>query len=266
MHLIRTFCRCLALAALLVLLTAVLTAATGEEVYTKRCSACHDQTNSRIPPRDSLRKIPASRILKVLDFGVMMQVAYQMTREEREAVAKFLGTDATETPLPAEAFCKDRRVSISDKSKFIWNGWSPTRDNARFQKADVAELSIDQVKKLKLKWAFGYDGDVNAFAFPAFFDGQMFVGSARGSIFALRSESGCVQWTFDANGPVRSAMIVVPNGVRHVLLFGDQIGWYYALEAETGKLIWKKRVEEHDTARLERVSSQDATGTYTTPS
>jgi polyvinyl alcohol dehydrogenase (cytochrome) len=122
------------------------------------------------------------------------------------------------------------------------------------------------VKKLKLKWAFGYDGDVNAFAFPAFFDGQMFVGSARGSIFALRSESGCVQWTFDANGPVRSAMIVVPNGVRHVLLFGDQIGWYYALEAETGKLIWKKRVEEHDTARLERVSSQDATGTYTTPS
>lgn len=250
MRLIRTFRRCFGLAALLVLLTADLTAATGEEVYTKRCSACHDQTNSRIPPRDSLRKIPASRILKVLDFGVMMQVAYQMTREEREAVAKFLGTDATETPLSAEAFCKDRKVSINDTSKFIWNGWSPTGDNARFQTADVAGLSVDQVKKLKLKWAFGYDGDVNAFALPAFFDGQMFVGSARGSIYALRSESGCVQWTFDANGPVRSAMIVVPNGARHVLLFGDQIGWYYALEAETGKLIWKKRVEEHDTARL----------------
>ncbi len=250
MHLIRMSCRILGLAAVFSLCTAVLAAATGEEVYTKRCSGCHDQTNPRIPPRDALKTIPASRILKILDFGVMMQVAYHMPREEREAVAKFLGTDGAETALPAEAFCKDRTVAINDKSKFIWNGWSPKGDNARFETADVAGLSLDQVKKLKLKWAFGYDGDVNAFAFPAFFDGQIFVGSARGTVHALRAESGCVQWTFDANGPVRSAMIVVPNGARHTLLFGDQIGWYYALEAETGKLIWKKRIEDHDTARL----------------
>lgn len=250
MRWIRTCTGFVGVAALLSLFTAVLHAATGEEVYTKRCSACHDQTNPRIPPRDSLKKMPASRILKVLDFGVMMQVAYQLTRDEREAVAKFLGTDVADNPLPAEAFCKDRKVSINDKSKFIWNGWSPKGDNARFQTADVAGLNIDQVKKLQLKWAFGYEGDVNAFALPAFFDGQIFVGSARGTIHALRAESGCVQWTFDANGPVRSAMIVVPNGARHTLLFGDQIGWYYALEAETGKLIWKKRIEQHDTARL----------------
>jgi polyvinyl alcohol dehydrogenase (cytochrome) len=250
MRWIRSCAAFLGLAAFASLLTPVLDAATGEEVYARRCSGCHDQTNPRIPPRDSLKRMPASRILKVLDFGVMMQVAYQMTREEREAVAKFLGTGAAETALPAEAFCKDRKVSINDKSKFIWNGWSPRGDNARFQTAEVAGLTIDQVKKLQLKWAFGYEGDVNAFALPAFFDGQIFVGSARGTIHALRAESGCVQWTFDANGPVRSAMIVVPNEKRHALLFGDQIGWYYALEAETGKLLWKRRIEEHDTARL----------------
>ena len=107
-------------------------AASGEDVYAKRCSGCHDQTNPRIPPRDSLRKIPASRILKVLDFGPMMQIAYPMTRDEREAVAKFLGTEGSESVLPPEAFCKDRRVTINDKSKFIWNGWSPKGDNARF--------------------------------------------------------------------------------------------------------------------------------------
>jgi outer membrane protein assembly factor BamB len=42
-----------------------------------------------------------------------------------------------------------------------------------------------------LKWAFGYEGDVNAFALPAFFDGQIFVGSACGTVYALRAESGC---------------------------------------------------------------------------
>ncbi len=67
-----------------------------------------------------MKKIPASRILKVLDFGAMMQIAYQMTREEREAVAKFLGTEGGEASLPPGAFCKDRTVSINDR-----NGWSP---------------------------------------------------------------------------------------------------------------------------------------------
>lgn len=238
-------------AAITILTTpAALAAASGEEVYTKRCASCHDQTNPRIPPRESLKKIPATRILKVLDFGVMMQIAYQMSRPDREAVAKFLGTDAPETVLAPEAFCKDRTVVVNDKSKFIWNGWSPKPDNARFVPPDVAGLSIDQVRKLKLKWAFGYEGDVNAFAQPTFFDGQIFVGSARGTVHALRADSGCIQWTFEAHGPVRSAMIVAPNGKSHTLLFGDQIGWYYALEAETGKLLWSRRVDDHDTARL----------------
>jgi polyvinyl alcohol dehydrogenase (cytochrome) len=232
------------------IVTTPLAAATGEEVYAKRCAACHDQSNPRIPSRESLQKIPATRILKVLDFGVMMQVAYQLSRDDREAVAKFLGTEAPETTLAPEAFCKDRTVSINDQSKFVWNGWSLKPDNARFVPADVAALNIDRVRKLKLKWAFGYDGDVNAFAQPAFFDGQVFVGSARGTVHALRADSGCIQWTFDARGPVRSAMIAVPNGNRHALLFGDQIGWYYALEAETGKLLWSRRVDDHDTARL----------------
>src|SRR5580693_8482941 len=102
-------------AIVLVPTSSALAAASGEEVYAKRCASCHDQTNPRIPPRESLKKIPATRILKVLDFGVMMQIAYQMSRQDREAVAKFLGTDAPETVLSPEAFCNDRTVAINDK-------------------------------------------------------------------------------------------------------------------------------------------------------
>src|SRR6202521_707833 len=223
---------------------------SGEAVYKARCAGCHNQTSPRIPPRDALRQMPASRILRALDFGAMMTVAYPLVRDEREAVAAYLGTAGAAPGPPPSAFCSDRRVKLADTPKAAWNGWSPGSGNARFQPGEAAGLSVDQVGRLKLKWAFGFDGDVTAFAQPTVLDGQVFVGSAGGMIHALRAETGCLQWVFQASGPVRSAILAVPIGKQHALLFGDQTGWFYALEAETGRLLWKNKIEEHDTARL----------------
>src|SRR5229473_2509883 len=79
--------------------------ASGADVYQKRCAACHDQPGNRAPSRDSLEKIPAVHILRTLDFGLMMGIAYPMKREEREAVATYLGTPGEEPPPPASSFC-----------------------------------------------------------------------------------------------------------------------------------------------------------------
>lgn len=68
-------------------------------------------------------------------------------------------------------------------------------------------------------------------------DGQVFVGSAAGRVHALRAEDGCLQWVFQANGPVRSAIVSVPLDGTHALLFGDMTGWFYAVQAETGKVL-----------------------------
>ena len=227
--------------------------ASGEQVYRTRCASCHDQATPRIPPREALQKMSALRILRALDFGAMMTVAYPLSRDERLAVAGYLGlAGPPSTPQPS-AFCSDRRVKLDDPARpgrMEWNGWSPASTNSRFQSADAARLSIDQVRRLKLKWAFGFDGDVTAFAQPTVIDGQVFVGSAGGVIHALRAETGCLQWTFQAAGPVRSSIVVARIGTTHSLLFGDQTGWFYSLEAETGKLLWKKKIETHDAARL----------------
>jgi polyvinyl alcohol dehydrogenase (cytochrome) len=222
----------------------------GEAVYKQRCAGCHDQTNPRIPPRAALGQMPAARILSTLDFGVMMTVAYPMSRDEREAVAAYVGTSAPPAAFPASAYCSDRNVKFPAKPKTIWNGWSPGATNARFQPADAARLTTEQVRGLKLKWAFGFDSDVTAFSQPTVIDDQVFVGSAGGIIYALRADTGCLQWAFQANGPVRSSLLAVAVGNKHSLLFGDQTGWFYSLEAETGNLLWKKKVEEHDAARL----------------
>ncbi len=224
--------------------------ATGEAVYKMHCSSCHDQASPRVPPRDALQKMPAARILRTLDFGVMMAVAYPIRRDERQAVAAFLGTNAAEAPPPPSAFCTADRPIMSAPPRESWNGWSATPSNTRFQAAEAAGLTAAQLGRLTLKWAFGFDGDVTAFAAPTVLNGTMFVGSASGTVHALDVSTGCLHWIYQANGPVRSALLGVEDGARRALIFGDQIGWVYALDARSGKELWKTRIEEHEATRL----------------
>jgi polyvinyl alcohol dehydrogenase (cytochrome) len=226
-------------------------APSGEEVYKKRCSGCHEQVNPRIPPREALQRMPSARILRALDSGAMMAIAFTLHRDERIAVADYLGTNETIPGPPASAFCSERTVKLNANPSG-WNGWSSASTNSRFQSSELAGLSVDGIRKLKLKWAFGFDGDVTAFAPPTVLDGHLFVGSAGGVVHAMRADSGCLEWVYQANGPVRSSITVAPleGGSRHALLFGDMTGWFYALAAESGKLLWKVRVEDHDSTRL----------------
>jgi polyvinyl alcohol dehydrogenase (cytochrome) len=223
---------------------------TGEAVYQKRCAMCHDQVSERIPTRDSLKKLSVARILRTLDFGVMMSVAYPLRRDEREAVAAYLGVPGGDSPPADQAFCAERTVNLAGPPQPEWNGWSPARNNTRYQTAAAARLSVDQARRLKLKWAFGFDGDVTAFAQPAVLGKYLFVGSAGGRIYALSAATGCIHWYFEANGPVRTAILAVPAGRQHALFFSDQTGWVYSIEAETGRLRWKKKIEPHEATRL----------------
>lgn len=224
---------------------------SGEAVYKKHCSSCHDQATSRAPERSALRQMPVSRILRTLDFGLMMSIAYPLRRDEREAVASYLGTPGREPGPPERAFCSGGgHTAMAGTSGATWNGWSPGTANMRFQAAPQAGLTIDQVRKLKLKWAYGFAGDVTALAAPTVVKGSIFIGSGGGGVQALEAKTGCIQWVFQANGPVRSAPLVTRDGARDVLLFSDLIGWFYALDARSGKLLWKKKPESHEATRL----------------
>jgi polyvinyl alcohol dehydrogenase (cytochrome) len=223
---------------------------SGVEVYQKRCASCHDQAGSRAPAREVLQKLPAKHILRALDFGVMMGVAGPLKRPEREAVASFLGTGAAEPGPPASAFCATGSRAMSGAGKGSWNGWSPSTSNTRYQTAEQAGLTTSQVRHLKLKWAYGFSGDITSFAAPTVLDGTLFMGSAGGTVQAINAGTGCLYWEFEASGPVRSAIRAVQSGSSYPLIFTDLNGGVYSLEAKTGRLLWKRRVEDHEAARL----------------
>src|SRR5258708_16124712 len=124
----------------------VFAAGPGEAVYQKRFSACHEQTNERIPHREALQKMPSARILRTLNSGAMMAIAFTMSGEDRMAVASYLGTNAPVSGPPPSAFCADRSVKLAATPTTSWNGWSPGTGNARYQPADAARLNLDQVR------------------------------------------------------------------------------------------------------------------------
>jgi len=216
---------------------------SGEAVYATKCASCHDQTGARIPSRTALMNLSPARILRTLDFGAMMSIAYPMRRDEREAVARFLGQGAEDPPPPASAFCRAGLKVMSGDERNSWAGWSPNASNARFQSAANAGLAAADVPKLRLKWAYAFAGDVTAFGAPALVNGTLFTGSAGGVVQALDAKSGCIHWLYQANGPVRSGMAVVRSNGMTTLVFSDQNGWTHAIDSNTGKLRWRKRPE-----------------------
>jgi polyvinyl alcohol dehydrogenase (cytochrome) len=227
---------------------------SGEAIFAARCAACHDaapSADNRAPPKAVLGQMSVARIIRTMDFGAMMSLTYMLDRPEREAVAAYLGMPGEDREPPPSAFCAQRAVTLAREETGDWNGWSPAPTNTRYQA--LPGLSAAQLGGLRLKWAFGFAGDVNAFAPPAILGRNLFVGSAGGSIYALDARSGCIRWHYQADGPVRTAMLVVPvdaRGTRHALLFGDQAGRFYALAAETGSPLWRARPDEHEAAKL----------------
>src|SRR5580692_13211803 len=95
---------------------------SGEAVYREYCASCHDHPGPRIPPRSALQALSAARILRTLDGGVMMRIAYGLQRNQREAVASYLGKASDDTAAPATAFCADRKFSLSGNSQPSWTG------------------------------------------------------------------------------------------------------------------------------------------------
>ena len=232
----------------------------GGPLFEQYCGACHGNPppGSRAPDRTALRRLTPERILEELTSGAMAVAVPRLTDQERIDIAEWaagrnLGTGGGDASLmPNQCPSKPFDDPFTGAG---WNGWSPNVDNSRFQPAAAAGLTPDQVPRLTLKWAFGYPGATRAASGPpTVVGGRVFVGSDAGFVYSLDAASGCVYWSFEAQGFVRSAVPVGPvtgaGTARYAAYFGDQNSNVYALNAETGELLWTDRAESHPIPRV----------------
>jgi polyvinyl alcohol dehydrogenase (cytochrome) len=236
-----------------------LSAQDGAALYRQNCATCHDTGVDRAPGRDALQTMSAERVLNALENGAMLSMASRMSATDRRAIAQFVtgkslsARDLSTTP-PALAMCAAGSAFGSPTASPSWNGWGNNTSNTRFQNAAAAGLTTAQVPRLKVKWAFGFPGDLDANAQPAVVAGRVFVGSQGGKVYALSAATGCVYWLFDAKGAVRGAVTVgqVTTGAGPVsaAFFGDLAGNVYAVNAATGAQIWTMKPDAHPLARI----------------
>jgi len=245
--------------ALLLLSAGMLSAEDGEALYKQICAACHDAGIDRAPGRDALRAMTPERVLAALENGAMISMAAGRTATERRAVAEFVtgkrfGRPFTTKPLP-QSMCEPRTGDFANRlAGAAWNGWGVNKTNSRYQDGAAAGFTAAQVPRLKLKWAFGFPGDVAADAQPTVVGGRVFVGSQSGNVYALDAATGCIHWYFAAAASVRAAVTVgrvdTNSGSKNLAFIGDRNGNVYAVEAATGTLLWKTRVDDHPVARV----------------
>jgi polyvinyl alcohol dehydrogenase (cytochrome) len=133
-----------------------------------------------------------------------------------------------------------------------WNGWGADLGNSRFQPAEMAGLTRDQVPSLRLKWAFGFLGRSSAVAQPTVVGGLVFVGGGDREIYALDAKNGCTRWVFKTEAVVRTAISFAPiaGTDQFAVFFGDVSANAYAVNAITGALVWKTKVENHPAALI----------------
>ena len=121
--------------------------------------------------------------------------------------------------------------------------------NTRYQRSEAAGIVKADVPKLKLKWAWGFPLGISAYNQPAIASGRVFTGGDTGWVYSLDAKTGCWYWGYKTDVTMRGAVSVGPvtgqGTARFAVYVGDAKANVYAIDAQTGRLLWKRRVEDH---------------------
>jgi len=231
----------------------------GAAAYKQNCAACHDTGVDRAPNREALQSMTAERVLTALESGAMISMASRSSAAERRAIAQYVTgkslskKDVDMTPAP-QAMCGAAGNFTNPLNGPIWNGWGENTSNTRFQAGSAAGINPSDVARLKVKWAFGFPGDLDANAQPTIVGGRVFVGSQGGKVYSLSADTGCIHWFVQAGGSVRGALTIgrieSAAGSTYAAFFGDLSGNVYAVNAATGASLWKVKADAHPLARI----------------
>jgi polyvinyl alcohol dehydrogenase (cytochrome) len=250
----------LMIAPLLAANSALAQATTDLRAFEKQCTSCHGNPSvPQAPDGLALRKMTSEAVYAAITTGATHAALKDIKDDEKRMIAGYLGgrkVDAaklTDAKLMSNP-CPANPAISSLTATPMWNGWGADLTNARMQTAKAADLKAEDIPKLKLKWAFGFPAAEIMWAQPTIAAGRVFMGADSGAVYSIDAASGCVHWSFQADAGVRNAITIRPikgqGAAKFAVYFGDIKANVYALDAATGKQLWKNKVEDQPVARI----------------
>jgi polyvinyl alcohol dehydrogenase (cytochrome) len=220
------------------------TAELGKKIFEANCSSCHkDSVNTPLlaPSRTVLYTFTPRAVLASLQTGKMRAQAAKLSENEKKAVAQWATqSKLKETEFPNSAFTK---FSLSQQynKQFDCSGWGGNMEGTGFRTAAQAGINLSNAPSLKLAWAFAFpDGTVTR-SKPAVVGNWLIVGGQFGDLFAIERKTGKIGWRFVANAAIRGGITIGKTGTRLTAFFADYAANAYAVDINTGKLIWSQR-------------------------
>jgi polyvinyl alcohol dehydrogenase (cytochrome) len=256
--------------------------ASGEAVFQRVCAACHlsmmsADTGGAVPgiralPRELLLQFAPDAILNTLTNGKMQAQAASLSPAERRAVAVYAsGRDFGPVVAAAEDIetnlCTEQLVMGDPQASPSWNGWGNGPANTRFQPKAQGKLTGADLPRLQLKWAFGFSNVMTARPQPTVVGGRLFAPSENGHVYALNPRTGCRYWTYKAQAGIPTAVVVghyrdASGNPGLALYFGDRKANAYAVDAQTGREIWVRKVDTHASAAITGSLAFDGTRVF----
>jgi polyvinyl alcohol dehydrogenase (cytochrome) len=151
--------------------------------------------------------------------------------------------------------CTEQLLMGDPTSGPSWNGWGNGAANTRFQPKSQGKLTAADLPHLQLKWAFGYANVATARPQVTVAGGRLFAPSENGHLYALNPRTGCRYWTYNALAGIPTAVVVghyrtLDGTEAPAVFFGDTKANAYAVDAQTGKEIWVRKVDSHASAAI----------------
>ena len=163
--------------------------------------------------------------------------------------------------------CTEQLVMGDPQANPSWNGWGNGPANTRFQPKAQGKLTAEDLPRLQLKWAFGFSNVMSARPQPTVVGGRLFAPSENGHVYALNPHTGCRYWTYKALAGIPTAVVVgqyrdASGNPGLALYFGDRKANAYAVDAQTGREIWVRKVDTHASAAITGSVAFDGTRVF----
>ena len=233
---------------------------SGWATFQGRCYGCHaNPPGSKATTAGAIRHMTPERIYA----GVMDTAKHPdlqgLNDIQKQRVAEFMAGRPMGSAGAGEASSMPNRCTANPPMRDpasgpSWNGWGNDLANTRFQPAAAARLTAADVPRLKLKWAFGLPKGMTNNAQPTVVSGRVFMASDNGYIYSLDAKTGCVYWSFQNGSIVRNSPMVGKvtgqGAAQWAVFFGDGHANIFALDAQTGRQLWKVLIDDHVVARI----------------